>query len=563
MKVWIKGAGAVDLSKSDFVASGGEGSIYAKGSTAYKLYTDPSRMVPVDKIRELSVISASNVIKPEQVVVDKLGKPLGYTMRFVRDTEPLCRLFPRTYRDRHGITPGTTLELVQKLQRGVQAVHETGVLVVDLNEMNFLVSKAFDEVYFIDVDSYQTPHYPATALMASVRDWTVQNNDWTELSDWFSFAVVAFTLFTGIHPYKGKHPTLKGFEDRMKAHASVFSPDVKVPKAAYPVDVIPDAYRGWLRAVLEDGKRLPPPGGLVHAVMVAPVVRVVQGTNNLAISELFDYLAQIRGYVEHEGRSVAWTDDAVWVDSRRVHALVGGIKGVGFAPRSGDPVLAGRSVSESKLKLFDAVRKTDLALDLRADDLMSYSGTIYVRNRSRILRVVLSDVGNRVVASTLPASTCLEHATSMFEGVVIQSLLGRTFATVFPQAGHTYQIPIPELDAYKIVEAKFDDGVLMVVGVEQGRYDRLILRFDGGFTSYDMRVVSDINPVGLNFVTLPTGICVCIDEDERLEVFSKRKGSSGLKQVDDPVVGADLRLLKRGGQVVFPRGSKLQSLSMR
>lgn len=114
-----------------------------------------------------------------------------------------------------------------------------------------------------------------------------------------------------------------------------------------------------------------------------------------------------------------------------------------------------------------------------------------------------------------------------------------------------------------MVEAKFDDGVMMVVGVDQGRYDRLVFRFDEGFASYDLRVVSDINPTGLNFVTLPTGICVCIDEEERLEVFSKRKNSSGLKQVDDPAVGADLRLLKRGGQVVFPRGTKLHSISMR
>ena len=236
---------------------------------------------------------------------------------------------------------------------------------------------------------------------------------------------------------------------------------------------------------------------------------------------------------------------------------------MGFSPRAGDPVLAGRSVSESRLRLFDVLRRQTIPTDLRADDLMSYNGTIYVRSRGHIYRVVLSEVGSRVIASTQVASTCLEHATQMFDGVALQSLLGRTYVTVFPKAGFTHQVPIPELDAYKIIEAKFDAGVLMVVGVEQGRYDRLVIRFDEGFGSYDLRVVPDINPVGLNFVTLPTGICVCIDEEERLEVFSNRKGSSGQKQVVDPMLGADLRLMKRGGQVVFPRGTKLKSISMR
>ena len=49
MKVTVQGQGQVTLLQSDFVAAGGEGSIYCKGTTAYKIYADPKRMLPLDE----------------------------------------------------------------------------------------------------------------------------------------------------------------------------------------------------------------------------------------------------------------------------------------------------------------------------------------------------------------------------------------------------------------------------------------------------------------------------------------------------------------------------------
>ena len=36
-----------------------------------------------------------------------------------------------------------------------------------------------------------------------------------DLAHWFAFAVVTFQLFTGIHPYKGKHPSVLDLDARM------------------------------------------------------------------------------------------------------------------------------------------------------------------------------------------------------------------------------------------------------------------------------------------------------------------------------------------------------------
>ena len=58
--------------------------------------------------------------------------------------------------------------------------------------------------------------------MDSVRDRHAAG--WNEGTDWFSFALVSFQMFVGIHPYKGKHPALKTLDERMAQNVSVLHP---------------------------------------------------------------------------------------------------------------------------------------------------------------------------------------------------------------------------------------------------------------------------------------------------------------------------------------------------
>ena len=122
MKFYIKGGGTVTLNNSSFVDKGGQGKVYAQGGTAYKVYTDPSAMLPVGKIQELSVLNHPCFIRPLQVLCNKKGKPLGYTMRHVQDGLALCRLFPPAFRDRENVDHQQVQCLVRKLQEGVAHV---------------------------------------------------------------------------------------------------------------------------------------------------------------------------------------------------------------------------------------------------------------------------------------------------------------------------------------------------------------------------------------------------------------------------------------------------------
>lgn len=567
MKLTIQGQGDVNLTQQDFVAQGGQGSVYAVGDTAFKVYHDVSGMMPEGKIQELAALPVPPFSRPEHMLLDAKGRKVGYTTRFVRDAYVLCQLFPRSFRDREGLTHDKAFHLVEKMREGVDQAHKVKILLIDPNEMNFLVDPKFATVTFIDTDSYQTRNYPATAIMESIRDRHMPHPmAFNEGTDWFSFAVTSFQLLVGIHPYKGKHPTLKGFEDRMAANVSVFNKEVSVPAVAYPLDVIPKAWRGWYEAVLEKGDRSAPPGGAVVVAIIQPTIKALVGSGNLVLDEIGQYGSNVTGVWATGTRLVVATDTGLWVDGRRVSDWTD-TSAVGFSTKMAAPI-AVRHPSDVP-EMFDGASKTPVAFGLNAQRIVGYDGRIYLKVNDKIMEVVLNDVGNKVIASTRLAATVLPNASLLFQGGVVQNMLGSMFVSLFPQAGQTYQVRIPDLDHYRIIDAKYDagakGGVLMVIArTKKGTYDRLVFRFDTAFQTYDMRKVEDIGTsAGLNFVVTDAGVCICLDEDDKLELTSANKGSTQMKTIEDKVLGGDLRLFKRGSQVLMARGDKVFTMKMK
>lgn len=561
MRVKVQGGSEVDLTQKNFLAAGGEGQIYVIGDTTYKIYTDPTQMIPVGKITELGEIQNPYVIKPERVLLGSKNMPVGFTSKFVHNEGALCQIFTRAFRERNGVTPTQVGELVKKLQNIVSGVHQAKCLIVDLNEMNFLLGSKLQDIYAIDVASYQTPHYRATALMESVRDRHMRPGEFNEGTDWFAFAILSFQMFVGIHPYKGRHPTIKGLDDRMLQNISVLHRDVGIPQTCYPIACIPKNYLDWYNLVLEKGQRTTPPSDIV--VIAVPVtMKKTNGSASLDIQEIGSFDDIIGDVWEHLGSLVVTTHQSVYVDGRRTgDGSKGVIAGVGFT-RSNKPVTA---CFYNGFNLQDQVAHDPVSSVLNPSEVMSYNGTLYARTGDKILALTLTEVGsqNKVLAGPVVAANVLEHATRLYPGTAIQSLLGACYVSVFPVMGTHYQIRVPELDGVRIQDAKYDNKVLMVVGFKKGVYNRWIFRFDDEFQTYDTRIIPDIKPEGLNFVTLDSGICVSMTEDETLELFPNAKGVNKSRVVSDPMLSGDMKLYKKGGKVVFVRDNKLYSLSLK
>lgn len=563
MRIYDRIQGEVTLGPADFVARGGEAAVFAKDGVAYKLYHEPGHVLPAGKLAELRAIADPCVIVPERLVVDPAsGRPLGYAMRFLADVWAWCQLYPRPFRERHGLGPALALELIGRLRARLDAVHRAAALVVDLNELNVLVSRDLGELYCIDADSYQTPHYPATALAAGVRDPLSVVTGFSEQSDWFAFAVLTFQLLVGAHPYRGSHPIVKDLQERMRLHLSAFDPAVRLPAVCYPVEAIPEPLRSWYRAVLQEGQRRPPPtidGRTARAVPTLPS-RLGSATR-LEVTPLGTFEGTILEVVERAGRVVVRTDEGIWVDGQQVAPAVRGRVAVGFSPRTGRPVLASL---EPALRLRDLEAGRDLALPLRADELTSCDGRILVRSGARVVELVLAEVGAAVIAGPRLVANVLPNATRLHDGLAVQNLLGAAQLLAFPEAGCCRAVRVPELDQATVVHARLDRNVAMLTLARgPGRYERLVLRLDASWQRYDLKRVADVSPTGASFVTLDTGVCVCLGEQDELELFPARMGAEGARVVADSALTGSLSLGRIGATVTLQRGACLHAVRLR
>lgn len=563
MKVFIQGQGPVSLTKNDFLGRGGQGEVYAKGTTAYKLYDDPTRMIPVAKIGELAAITDPNVITPQAVLTDAKGTPIGYTMRFVRDAYTLCQTFTKAFRQRAGLTPEKSLTLVRKLQASIAHIHSKRILVVDLNELNFLVDQGLAEVYSIDVDSYQTPGYRASALMESVRDRHAQPNHFTEATDWFAFAIVSWQMFIGIHPYKGRHPQYgDDLEQRMRHNLSVLNPEVKYPQGVVlPLDVIPPAYRRWYEAVLERGERSAPPDDTAALVPVAPRTRRLTPGAAVDIVKLLTLPEAIVAYFDSPVHPVTLTTAAFYLAGRCITKAPRRAV-VAHAPRSERPIAAWTEAG--KLRLFDLLAQRLLPINLDASDVTVSGRRLYTLSGSNLLEIQFLESLNGVIASPRIVGAALELATHVGDGVMLQDLLGSFYASVFPTAGRHHQIRLKELDGAKILEACYRNRVLAVVTSKGGHYDRHIFRFGSGHgRDYDVDSVHDITLTGLNLVVHENGTAVMIDEEAKIRVFSNQPCSQVARVIEDPAIAVDMRLALKGAQTLFWKDDTLYSMTMK
>ncbi len=605
MKVFLQGHGEVSLTQNDFVATGGQASVYVQGGMAYKVYTDPKDAIPAEKFHALSTITDPAVVKPKTLLLDGRGTRIGYAMDAVTAPHSLCQLFTPAFRDRHKVGAEKIPRVAAKLRSHVQAVHQAGIVVVDLNELNILVPDTFDETFLIDVDSYQTSQFPATVIMPSVRDWSTKK--FSAESDWYSYAILAFQLFVGAHPFKGslKHPEIGAvpkdgrLEWRMRRNLSAFRKEASLPPCCPPLSSIPGHFKDWLEAVLDGGLRLPPPdpGALPAPMPVRAPPRALSSEGELLVELQSDAGQFIAGYDDSllllrkdgvptvmqasgfglrasgsesgsgsgrpptaDPRPPSWS--GAWMAD-----LGTGQTCIGRTPKMNHPVAF--CLQGETLTFYDFERQTTEAAPLYVNEIAKSGERFYVRSGSGVYELGLSERPSRILVTTSQkVADVLPRASRLFEGCAIQSLLGSTFVSLFPRTKAGYQVRMAELDGVKVLDAKFQackgGGALCVLGARAGKYARFVFRFDEDYAGYDVRVVDDVEPDLLNFVVLPhSGVAVLLGHEDVLEVFVAVRGKTLLRQIQSPLLGADLRLVRVGDGIGFTRGNELYRLRLK
>ncbi|MHA1816147.1 MAG: hypothetical protein ACTSX1_09095, partial [Candidatus Heimdallarchaeaceae archaeon] len=73
----------------------------------------------------------------------------------------------------------------------------------------------------------------------------------------------------------------------------------------------------------------------------------------------------------------------------------------------------------------------------------------------------------------------------------------------------------------------------------------------------------DVDYLPINFVTLDNGICIMINEDDSIEIFSNKLDKDEVKRIEDPDIHSTMKLTKDGVTAMFIKDKKVFSIKMK
>ena len=421
-----------------------------------------------------------------------------------RSADLSLSLFTTSFLARNNIQLQDTQILIKDMADTLAFVHSKSIICVDNNEFNMLVDKGkFQKSFFIDVDSYQTPRHKATVIMPSIRDYATKG--FSTLTDWYSFAVITFQLFTGIHPYKGKHPTLKTIEDRCKSHVSVFNKDVSTPPSVRDFSAIPSNYLSWYTDLFEKGLRTPPPD-MTSAVQMRAKRKYVSAAFN--IEKIFQAGEPIKAVEWLYGNCIVMTENFIYINTKQFdrhdkHSV---------AVASTDGVLYEAYFTSRGLTLVDILRKMSIEDSSHmANKWFAVDGRLELIYESQLMEIEVRKMGDKVIALTSHVQPIAEQSSQVFTNVVYANIFGKAFFYI-PCAPKAVAVwPCPLLDHKRVLDAINDKEQTVVIAADP---DGTVKRYRLACAGANFEEVEEIAMQETNTIVLSNGISITYDSVE-------------------------------------------------
>lgn len=568
VKIGARG-GVITLTDKHYKAAGGEASIYVNGNMAFKLYHDPvKKQLPLQKMRELALISNPHVVIPKEIIFDSSnGDALGYVTDYVDSVEPLLKLFTRTFKQDNKIDQKMIAELVKQMQLVTTDVHGAKCLIVDFNELNVLVDITPNILtpWFIDTDSYSTPSYKATAIMDSVRDRRVSitkngilhyNPD--ILSDWFSWGVLSFWLYSNIHPYRSNHPNYKP-KDKVKQMddgVSVFHTGSKCPPSVNDFNTIPKRHLDWFKDTFLHGHRsVPPLADSIAPLVVPTAIITIQGNAKIDVKEVASYPETILSVMEFMGLKYAVGQSHVYCDGKEL-ADCGKNKKTLLVPSTDGTVLA--AIQSGTTVTFKELHSGKVDGTISTTNMFSRNGCIYTVTNGKLVENSFSSFGNKTIHNINEIENVAMTTSVVYDGCVIQDLLGKKFLTLPYAKGASFSKYLPALDGYRVIDAKSEKTVTVIVAEKKGQFDRFVIVFNKkNYNDFDVRKDEDIAYDTINFCVMDNGVCLLLSDPDSIQLFVN---NSKIETLDNPPFDSTMKLFSTPDGIFFINNNSIHQI---
>lgn len=216
------------------------------------------------------------VVSPLELARNRSGSSIvGYAMPYLVGRELLIRYSDPSFR-RAGMPSNTVVDIFRDMHQTVSQVHRAAVIIGDFNDLNILARGV--EASFIDADSFQFDGFLCRVFTARFVDPLLCDprassplliKPHSADSDWYAFNVMLMQGLLLVNPYGGvyrpKDLARKIPHDARPLHRiTIFHPEVKCPKVALPIRVLPDDLLAHFQATFEKDKRGPFPFAILE-----------------------------------------------------------------------------------------------------------------------------------------------------------------------------------------------------------------------------------------------------------------------------------------------------------
>lgn len=543
MKVIVNGQ-AYSLNQNNSV-SGGEGTVYVEHGKAFKIYHDPKKMIPLGKFQELQNIKNTNVIKPEELIYDYHQNIIGYTMKPLYNTVPLSRVLTTDYQNMNSISHNDLIQIMLSIKKNLEDIHKAHCLMVDINDSNILVDKDLN-VYIIDVDSFQTPNYRATALQEYAKDFSVKNYNFTELSDWYSFALLAFRLLIGIHPFLGrwnkytKKDLQNSLEYRSTHNISILNPDVVFPKSVRDFSFIPKNYYKWFFELFEKGQRLLPPVDIGSIVSNAKDL-IISMNQTIQFKKIFELNKNIKQVYSFFNQTVYISENSVFFNNNYTPITKG--KKVIIFNQKNEPILL--KLNNNKLESYNLQNQVIKVYDnIEAEDLFVFYNTLFIKNNSNFTTYSLLNFSEDFFA-VKQNITIMPFSSQVYDNCIYQNTINKAWFYLIHDKETIPVVKIKELDSKKIINAKYLNQILYVVYQENNEYIHKIFKLNHNFNEYKEIINQHLDHSHINMTVNDKGIVLFSYADHLLYVYFNHYENDKFREINDNNFSIDMNLFSK------------------
>lgn len=553
-QIILEKIGKVQINDSNFIAEGGEAKVYKINQFAAKIYHNVKKSISDKKINELKLINDDNVLYPLGNVFDLNNNLVGFYMKHIKNAEPLCKLFTKSYKKKQNISFNDVVEIIKSMQCSVNNIHKANCLVGDMNELNILVKDK--QPTFIDVDSYKTTSFPCSAIAESIRDRTVPFGTFTKETDWYAFAILIFQLYIGIHPYKGKHPDYKisDWQKRMEDGISVFEQGVRLPPVCNSFSVIPPNHLNWLKEIFVNKERSCPPllDGSIPIQIKTMVVKI-DGNDKFDIEIIEKTDKTILNVFDVFGIKYFLTNNGVFsnkklIDENKEKAkiYVVGHNGFGYIVKYKNKQL---KIYKDNVCLFEIV----------ADKVNVRKNEVYFISNDNLYYVEITELATKTIISPQLRTQVFVDTAEFYHGVIHQQL--PSYQSIYiPFPNKVIQTKIKEFDKYRIIDMKMKQNICVAVGEKQNKYSLFVLIFNKDYSKYDCKILEDVDYIGINFTVLDNGVCIMYSKTNELHIF---KDINKVKIIEDTPIDSSMMLKSFNNNVFVFTDNELLKISLK